>query len=84
MELVSGINAVKDILRRLDTDYIFVNPDTGNRYIDIKKSFAKACKCAGIKDFHLHDLRHTFASHLVMAGVDLTTVSRLLGHKTIT
>jgi integrase len=37
----------------------------------------------GIEDFHFHDLQHTFASHLVMAGVDLTTVSRLLGHKDI-
>ena len=57
---------------------------TGKPYQDVKRSFNTALRRAGIKDFRFHDLRHTFASHLVMAGVDITTVKELLGHKTLT
>jgi integrase len=54
------------------------------RWHDLKRSFATACRKAKLQDFRFHDLRHTFASQLVMAGVDLTTVSRLLGHASLT
>jgi integrase len=50
---------------------------------DIKKSYATLLRNAGIEEFRFHDLRHHFASRLVMAGIDLNTVRELLGHADI-
>ena len=49
----------------------------------LRKPFGKALEKAEIKNFHFHDLRHTFATRLVQNGVDLYKVQKLLGHKTI-
>ena len=48
-----------------------------------RTAFATACRRAGIADFHPHDLRHTCASWLVMAGVPLYEVRDILGHASI-
>jgi integrase len=53
------------------------------RLLSARHWYPRAVKKAGISHFTWHDLRHTFASRLVMEGVDIVTVSRLLGHKSL-
>ncbi|MCL7487758.1 MAG: site-specific integrase [Desulfobulbaceae bacterium] len=48
-----------------------------------RRAFDNAVKKAKIEDFHMHDLRHTAASYLLMAGVDLRTLADILGHSTM-
>jgi integrase len=61
---------------------VFCTPQ-GTPYKNFRTAFEYAVRQAGIVDFTFHDLRYTFASRLIMAGVDLPTVQALLGHKTI-
>lgn len=63
-------------------DFVF-SSKYGKPFVDIKKSFKTALIKAEIENFRFHDLRHTYASHLVMSGVDIMTVKELMGHKKI-
>ena len=63
-------------------EYIFCN-ECGERRDNVRRSFETALRRSGIEDFRFHDLRHTFASNLVMQGVDLMTIKELMGHKTL-
>ena len=56
---------------------------TGERVTSVRQGFASACASAGLRDFVIHDLRHTCAAHLISAGVALAEVRDLLGHSTI-
>lgn len=42
-----------------------------------------AIQLAGIKDFHFHDLRHTFCSNLIISGAGLKEVKEMIGHSDI-
>jgi integrase len=70
------------LLKSSDSEYVFSNRE-GHPFGDIKTGFLSALKRAKIEDFHFHDLRHTFGSHLVMQGIDLKTVQQVMGHKDI-
>ena len=73
-------NTLLEIRKHPNSPYIFYKQD-GKTYKSIRTIFDKALRKAEIDNFRFHDLRHTFASQLVMAGVDLKTVQELLGHK---
>jgi integrase len=70
--------AVYDVLSSL--------PRSGSRLFrgTVRAAFESALERASIKNFHFHDLRHTFASWLTMNGRPLKEVQELLGHKSIT
>ena len=62
---------------------VFSSPVTGKRFNNINKSWKGVIRDAQLEDVRFHDLRHTFASNLVMRGANLYTVKDLLGHANI-
>jgi integrase len=63
-------------------DLVFPGPN-GKPMFSLKTAWMKLARAAKLSDFTYHDLRHHFASKLVMAGVDLNVVRELLGHSNI-
>jgi integrase len=62
---------------------LYFGGDVKENWWSIRKLIWKACDDAKIERVTPHTLRHTFASHCAMAGVDLRTLAELLGHKTL-
>jgi len=62
---------------------VFINSKTGKMFDNVNKAWDGILTAAGIENFRWHDMRHHFASKLVMKGVDLNTVRELLGHSAI-
>lgn len=77
--------AVEEAKRQQDppSAYVFSSP-RGRFLHNLERDWRPALRAAKISDFRFHDLRHTFASRLALAGVDLYTVQRAGGWKTHT
>lgn len=70
--------------RHIDTPYVFVNPATGERFVNMDKGLKSAARRASIKDLRWHDLRRTAGCRwLQRDSKTMAEVSLLLGHSSI-
>ena len=81
----AAIAALKVVFERGDgTGRVFKSDKTGEPLENGRHWFDEAVVEAKLKNFHWHDLRHTFASRLRMKGTPLEDIADLLGHKSLT
>lgn len=78
-----ALKALDDLRKRGDGTGLVIRNLAGEPLAGPRYWFEKAIKKAGLADFHWHDLRHSFASRLTMAGVGLRAVQDALGHKSV-
>ena len=78
-----ALAALQDLKKKNGgSPWVFLNRREG-KLRGPRDGFEPAVEKAGLEDYTWHCNRHTFASRLVMAGVDIRTVSQLMGHRTI-
>lgn len=65
---------------RGDSEYVWTNPKTGERYKNINKAFDVLRKKAGLPTFKIHGMRRTFATTLANAGTSINVIQQLLTH----
>jgi integrase len=75
---------LSDLAKERQSEFVFAsNRNIGHQFHDLKRGFKKALQISNIWGLRWHDLRHTFASRLIRAGVDLITVQLLMGHSRV-
>lgn len=77
------LGVLKSLRRKSNNinENIFCTKDGKPRTNNLLRELKRQAKSIGITSIDLHTLRHTYASHLRMAGADLEAVGKLLGHK---
>ncbi len=79
-------NKLVEVLKDLKKDSRWVFTTRNGRQLNrnhLRERLVKVCMNIGIELANIHTFRHTFASHLIMKGVDLPTIQKLMGHSDI-
>jgi integrase len=67
-------------IERNGSEFVFPGRHGGGHRIKLEDAWKRICKATGITGVRIHDLRHSYASHLASAGIGLHTIGALLGH----
>jgi integrase len=83
--VLSFPHAVVDELKRhkKPTGFVFESSERPGTLVDEKKFWRAALEESRVQTFRFHDLRHTAASYLAMAGVDAFAIAEVLGHRSL-
>jgi integrase len=79
----AALDVLRSVPRQPDDIFIFPSPVTGRPSASLHFPWTRIRKRAGLTEFRLHDLRHSFASFLVNKGVSIYVVQGLLGHANV-
>ena len=76
-----AVEILREQQRKTNSEYVFPSPTGGPISPDsVLKMLHRVLKRAGLPEIHFHDMRHTFATMALQNGVDIKTVSGMLGH----
>jgi integrase len=76
----AAIDVIEGLPRFDNCPWLIPNPETREPYVDIKRPWTTARNAAGLPDLRIHDLRHSAASFMINAGINLYAVGSILGH----
>jgi integrase len=79
----SAVKVLRNVQKQADNHHVFCGKKPGTPLVAVQKTWERIRKKAGIPDFRIHDLRHSFASFMIKNGLSIFEVSKLLGHKDI-
>lgn len=76
-QILSGIKNTSDEFVLKGSSYPYTDPRT------LQYAFHKSLRACGLRDINFHTLRHTFATRCIESGMDIKSLSEILGHSNV-